>query len=441
MTARDTTSGASVLLVSVLLLLVVSPVCAGVSVLPLNRSDTVVTTVYESGDLAMAEEHRDIVLDRGVTKLRFSWGNRTVDPSSLDLSFEGTSDKFHLKETSYPSERQNTVIWTLKVQEPTRTTAVITYLFAGLTADPHYNFVVNQRADTARLSGRFKFRNRTGNEIKTDRVRVLLGEVNLLTSISDHGRQWQPKEPPHGKKHQRAQSDKSDRVEEAMALMRSRPDRTTASARVSTDYHLLEMDNSIRVPPNTMTFVPFVVRKNVGVSERYEVRLTENQSSLTKTLTIPNTPENQLGTTVLPAGTVNLMSKVGRGGPSWESKTTLEYAAPSDSAEVRVDSPDDVRVERSFVDHRRLNFQFDEDRVLRGWQELTTERVYVKNYRSVPISVTVKRAFGQPYWTMVDSTVPSRKAGSNQVQFELKTDPVTSTRLDFTYRMPRGSLR
>ncbi len=58
---------------------------AKVDLVTLPSRDTVQLTIYNSADLTLVRESRNLTLKNGGNKLQFSWANTLIDPTSLEM--------------------------------------------------------------------------------------------------------------------------------------------------------------------------------------------------------------------------------------------------------------------------------------------------------------------------------------------------------------------
>lgn len=422
------------------------PAGAALSVRPMKSPDTVVMTVYRSGNLTLMEEHRSLVLKEGVNRLQFSWEERRIDPSSLQLQFRGSTGSFHVKETSYPAGEDSSVVWVIESQKTLRTTAVVSYFFRGVEVAPVYNFLSGQNEETGRLNGRFQVSNRTDETLKPTRLRVLIGEVQLLESIEEIIRRWSRSRPASDESRTPATTlDRSgarrESIRQSKALMSASAQRSVPSATVASEYQLITLESAPAIPARATTFLPFLNRSGIRYRKQYEALVYDDETALTTVTTIPNTRANQLGESVLPEGPINLLTRSNRGAPAWEGTTTLAYASTGDSVTVERSGAGSLEVTKTVLSRRKHGFEFGEDKNLQGWRETRGESITVTNYRQEPVTVTVYRDFERSYWTMLKASDPYRKVSPSRVAFTVRVEPETSRSVRYTYRLPFGSLR
>ena len=95
----------------VLLLFGSVPAGAKIDLVSLPDRDSVQLTIYNSADLTLVRESRQLTLQKGLNRMQFSWANTLIDPTSLEMlprAEAGTIDVFDL---SYPPRTDNLGVW------------------------------------------------------------------------------------------------------------------------------------------------------------------------------------------------------------------------------------------------------------------------------------------------------------------------------------------
>ena len=74
----------------IILILMISVLLSGtahgkVDLVTLPSRDTVQLTIYNSADLTLVRERRNLTLKKGWNWLQFMWANTLIDPTSLSL--------------------------------------------------------------------------------------------------------------------------------------------------------------------------------------------------------------------------------------------------------------------------------------------------------------------------------------------------------------------
>lgn len=110
---------------------------------------------------------------------------------------------------------------------------------------------------------------------------------------------------------------------------------------------------------------------------------------------------------------------------SFEGKTRFKYIPVKEDVELRLGEVDDVLVDLILMEYRTDNFMFDGRGNIEGWDEIKKFEVTVKNTRTVPAEVEIKRNINSRSWDLeADGEYGEfRKVDKDTIQFRLKLDP------------------
>ncbi len=111
----------------------VCPAQAKIDLVTLPSRDTVQLTIYNSADLTLARESRDLTLKEGDNKLQFSWENTLIDPTSLEMVPRAYADKIDIAALTYPARVRNLGLWNIESGVSGKVPVEITYLTSGLS--------------------------------------------------------------------------------------------------------------------------------------------------------------------------------------------------------------------------------------------------------------------------------------------------------------------
>ncbi|MBW1942778.1 MAG: hypothetical protein JRJ51_08080 [Deltaproteobacteria bacterium] len=84
---------------------------AKVDLVTLPKRDTVQLTIYNSADLTLVREARELTLKEGLNRLQFSWANTLIDPTSLDMMPKRAGGKIDILDLSFPPGVRNLGLW------------------------------------------------------------------------------------------------------------------------------------------------------------------------------------------------------------------------------------------------------------------------------------------------------------------------------------------
>lgn len=75
---------------------------ASIELVTVPKSQAVQLTIYNSADITMVKESRELTFKPGLNTIQFSWAGTLIDPTSLRLTFLNNKDKLTLRDTSFP---------------------------------------------------------------------------------------------------------------------------------------------------------------------------------------------------------------------------------------------------------------------------------------------------------------------------------------------------
>lgn len=99
------------------------------------------------------------------------------------------------------------------------------------------------------------------------------------------------------------------------------------------------------------------------------------------------------------------------------------------------------------VEYLTDNHRFDRRGNIAGWDEVRTFAVTVKNTRSIPVKVEIRRNFDTPYWTLARAgDAPAaddefEKVDTDTVEFTLLLPAGSQKRFEYTLTTYQGTRR
>ncbi|MCZ7607768.1 MAG: hypothetical protein M5U25_17225 [Planctomycetota bacterium] len=118
------------------LLALTAPLQAKEELVTLPKRDTVQLTIYNSVDLTLVRETRELTFKKGNNRLQFSWANTLIDPTSVEFNALTNPDKIEVLDTSYPAESNQMLIWTISSEEAVSAKVEISYFTSGISWGP-----------------------------------------------------------------------------------------------------------------------------------------------------------------------------------------------------------------------------------------------------------------------------------------------------------------
>src|SRR5512146_202523 len=128
---------------AILLLIASSLAARNVDLSTVPSRDTVQLTIYNTEDLTLVRETRQITFKQGVNPLQFSWANTLIDPTSVSIRFPKDADKLELLDTTYPHDKPQMLYWNVQSAVEGQASVEISYFTSGLTWSADYTCLSN----------------------------------------------------------------------------------------------------------------------------------------------------------------------------------------------------------------------------------------------------------------------------------------------------------
>ena len=146
--------------------------------------ETVQLTIYNSEDLTLVRETREVSFKKGVNPLQFSWANTLIDPTSVRLRFVTQPDKLELLDTTFPHSKPQMLYWNVQSEIEGEATVEITYFTSGISWSADYLCIANPDETEMGFEGFVRVFNNSGEEYENAQVRLVVGKINLVEKIA-----------------------------------------------------------------------------------------------------------------------------------------------------------------------------------------------------------------------------------------------------------------
>jgi len=151
----------------------------------LPSRDSVQLTIYNSEDLTLVRETRQVSIKKGQNRLQFSWANTRIDPTSVQLEFLSQPTKMHLKNTKFPHDKPQMLYWHINSELATQATVEITYFTSGISWQADYLGILDQKGNRMDLDSFVTVTNLSGEDYNNAQIRLVIGKINLVERVND----------------------------------------------------------------------------------------------------------------------------------------------------------------------------------------------------------------------------------------------------------------
>ncbi|HMZ51141.1 MAG TPA: DUF4139 domain-containing protein [Candidatus Sumerlaeota bacterium] len=365
---------------------------AKIDLVTLPARDSTELTIYNSQDLTLVRETRNLSFAKGMNEIQFSWANTLIDPTSLQIDLKGAKG-LTVQDAVYPAGTTQLIVWNIQAEEATSAPIEITYFSSGLSWSADYIVKANSGETEFELQQFTTVRNGSGEDFDNAVTRVVVGEVNLIRLIADLAKEGVQLEREEAGKAVAffAMDAMSQRAAPAPPAAMAMPARAKEIIKKAvSEYYLFAVEGKEKIENGWGKELPNPKVSGIPFNLSYEIDSRKFGDQVVKFYKLKNDTQAKLGKEPLPDGTYYVYSDDGRGGLRFEGSTTSKYVPIGDDIELNLGSDGLVLFEQKTMKSERKNFDFGTNGDVNGYDEERTVRLEIKNSRDrkIPLKLT-----------------------------------------------------
>lgn len=379
-----------------------SPARAGnIDLATVPPRDSVQLTIYNSEDLTLARETRNLTLKKGSNRVQYSWAGTLIDPTSVMIRPLEHDSEVEILETTFPGDKPQQLVWNIESEIEGQVPFLVTYFTSGLSWSADYVVITDPDETEMAIDGYVHVHNNSGEEYEGAQVRLVVGVVNLVEKIRDLAQRQGMSPPPRGSPEYEGLKRRSMRT--VLAAEMADGQAGYGNGRVAakpaeivkeglSEYFIYTIEGTQSVPNGwSKRMISFQARK-VDFDVLYRLRPHQYGPRPVRFYMLTNDAEHKLGTTPLPNGVVRTFRENGRDGLSFLGQQTVKYVPIKEDIELKVGLDDEVVHEHKIDDVERMNFAFSNapNPQVIGWDERLHRREEIRNYRDDAIRMEVR---------------------------------------------------
>ena len=413
---------------------------AKVDLVTLPTRDTVQITIYNSADLTLVREQRDLTLRQGVNRLQFSWVNTLIDPTSLEMRPKANGDRIDVFDLVYPPRVRNLGLWNIRSEVSGKTPFEITYLTSGISWRAFYMGTLTPDEKTMRLQGYVRVTNNSGEDYEGAQTRLIVGKVHLLDQIAALARRQHPYGRP-GAAPPRPVTSPASRGRRPEKMVLDILEQTAGETRRKvikkeglSEYFLYTIEGTETIRHGWSKRLPSFEAGEVPVVNLYKYEEERWGRRPVRFLSFKNDEEHKLGDTPIPGGLLKVYRTADRQAHlSYEGQSSFKYIPVDEDVELNLGAVRNIIVEPKQMSFKTDAFTRDNNGNINGWDETREFLVEVKNTRPVAAKLEISRNFGTQYWSLQQrgDFGDYRKIDLDTVRFTLELPPQSTQ--EFTY--------
>jgi len=409
---------------------------SAIELVTLPRRDNVQLTIYNSADLTLVRERRNLTLKRGWNWLQFMWANTLIDPTSLSLEPLEQADKIDIQHLVFPARLRELGRWLIRSEISGQVPFEITYFTSGLSWRAFYMGTLSQDEKSMHLSGYVRVGNNSGEDYENAQTRLIVGKVHLLDEIAVLAQRQYPYDKPVGPveigENVLFFDESNEKFSKVVTYNWSKGAITEGMGGLGrkeirkeglSEYFLYTIEGTETIPNEWGKRLLSFEAEDIDVESLYKYDEERWGGEAIRFVTFANDDEHNLGETPIPNGTVRIYGRADEQGfLSYVGGTDVKYIPVDEEVELNLGPARLVKVEPKLMEFKTDNYVFDNRGNISGWDEIRTWKIEMTNTRTLPIEVEITRGFGTAYWTL-QTDVSYEKHDATHARFELNLEP------------------
>ena len=412
---------------------------SAIELVTLPRRDKVQLTIYNSADLTLVRERRNLTLKKGWNWLQFMWANTLIDPTSLSLEPLAQADKIDIQQLVFPARLRELGRWLIRSEVSGQVPFEITYFTSGLSWRAFYMGTLAQDEKTMQLQGYVRVGNNSGEDYEKAETRLIVGKVHILDRIAELAKRRYPYNRPidiirwggmggvGGIQHDR----ELKLNERGETYFFDRPDsfgldelrRKEIRKEGLSEYFLYTIEGTETIPDKWGKRLLSLDVEDIEIESLYKYDEQRWGEQTIRFVKFANDDDHNLGETPIPNGTVKIYGQADeRGYLSYVGGTNIKYIPVDEEVELNLGPARLVSVEPKLMDFKTDNYIFDRKGNVAGWDEIRTWKIEITNTRTLAIEIEITRGFGTAHWTL-KTDIPYEKHDVMRARFKLNLGP------------------
>ena len=392
---------------------------SAIELVVLPRRENVQLTIYNSADLTLVRERRNLTMKKGWNWLQFMWANTLIDPTSLNLEPLAEKGKIDIQQLVYPARLKDIGRWLIRSEVDGQVPFEITYLTSGLHWRAFYMGTLSPDENMMQLSGYVRVDNSSGEDYENAQTRLIVGKVHLLDQIAAFAKRQYPYNRPGlakgmGVEHDRIVADFAE-IEtedtpmeldgEHASLFKLNLDALKEIKKEGlSEYFLYTIEGTETIPNTWGKRLPSFDADDIPVESLYKYDEQRWGRAPIRFLSFANDEYHELGETPLPNGNVKVYRHADDDGLlAYTGGTDVKYIPVNEEVELNLGAARQVKVECVLMAYETANYEYTGSNNIAGWDEIRTWKITVNNTRDIAVKVEVYRNFGTSYWDLDNS--------------------------------------
>jgi len=425
----------------VLMIAIVSYAKVDLVTLP-NRESTQLT-IYNSANLTLVRDNRNLTVKNGKNELQFSWANTLIDPTSIDLLPKANGDSIDVFDLTYPANTRNLGYWTINSKINGKNPFEISYLTSGLTWNAFYLATMSADETSMNLDAYVKVTNNSGEDYDNAQVRLIVGKVNTIDSIVALAKRQYPYQSPiihpMGNEMLKGKVRAMDGVKGARMAFAVADSAMAKKKEIKkeglSEYFLYTIEGTESIPNTWAKRLPSFDVQSVKVDNLYKYNESRYGRQVRRFLYFKNDKEHKLGETPIPGGEIQVFGTSDNKQLTYAGRSNFKYIPVEQEVELALGSVEDVTVKVTKMKVSTHDYMFDpksNGRIV-GWDLTENWKIEIKNMRKIPVKMEITRDLYTQYWDIVNQGQYGKQIKDDLDTIKYKLDIPANSEVKFEY--------
>ena len=432
------------------------PYFAPASAIELNvlpKRDNVQLTIYNSADLTLVREKRNVTVKRGWNWIQFMWVNTLIDPTSLSIEPKEHKDQIDIQALVFPARLRQIGRWLIRSEVSGQVPFEITYLTSGLSWRAFYMGTLSEDEKSMEMEGYVRVTNNSGEDYENAQTRLIVGKAHMLDEISTLARKPYPYDRPVQEQMEGIVEDGDMNFSLGYQVKTKLEDFEKVSHKAWFDsngkkeiikeglseYFLYTIDGTETIENQWSKRLLSFEANDIEVESLYKYDESRYGNQTIRFVKFANDEEHNLGETPIPDGNVKIYGIADANGYlSYVGGTNVKYIPVNEEVELNLGAARLVEVKPTMIDFKTDHYMYDSNRNITGWDEIKTWKIEITNTKRIPISIEVTRDFGTQFWTMTSETTYD-KYDTTRVRFNMTIEPESKHEIEYTVTTYHGT--
>ncbi|MBN2591304.1 MAG: DUF4139 domain-containing protein [Sedimentisphaerales bacterium] len=427
------------------------PPASAIELNVLPKRDNVQLTIYNSADLTLVREKRNVTVKRGWNWIQFMWVNTLIDPTSLSIEPKEHKDQIDIQALVFPARLRQIGRWLIRSEVSGQVPFEITYLTSGLSWRAFYMGTLSEDEKSMEMEGYVRVTNNSGEDYENAQTRLIVGKVHMLDEISTLAQKQYPYDRPTQQEGQNVLFQDAHAVEKARVVddfmlgLDGDVVEFGWSGSVKqiikeglSEYFLYTIDGTETIENEWSKRLLSFEANDIEVESLYKYDEGRYGNQTIRFVKFANDEDHNLGETPIPDGNVKIYGIASEDGLlSYVGGTNVKYIPVNEEVELNLGSARLVEVKPTMIDFKTDNYLYDSNRIV-GWDEIRTWKIEITNAKRIQISIEVTRDFATQFWTM-ESETSYDKYDATRVRFNLNIEPQSKREIEYTVTTYHGT--